>query len=1016
MEYIEHGDLGKYIAEYKTKVEAREITSQILEGLVILHERQICHRDLKPQVRRLRIRSPLSTDALIEQNILVASLSPIWVKISDFGIAKRWVGTSLKTHCGTPIYSSPEQLGMLPHKFRSLGNAYTNSIDIWALGVIVHEMLTLEIPFLDTYASNQPDLTLSIAPATDQSLDTALLHEYCKGANPFPSDSLRRACVGKDGMDFVKSLMAVDPGERVSAIVALASPWVQTRSVSQPAKKTQVPTAASTSRFGKSSRKMEKDKESDRVLDHNSPRNVHDREPAVDRVKKEERQSREGLLPRPQKVASIRIDTDQANAPRSNQRHTPSNNQHHSTSNREALYSSRIDEKRSPSVSPAWSRENRKHEPSPVKKSETVETDRTPVQKAVEAPSYQNEDCTVKESSYSNDFTMVVTESTPSALMDDTEVDHLMMAYGESRKARTSRPVILVDLPGSMKPKTPSSKEKVLFGVRTRHSGDFNRQHGRVLEKSREPTKRKSSREDRPHRTHHTSSMTEPTVGNHDAFPSMSEKYSGSMETESKDPMNRLPQRSRQISLKRTHQTKDEMPRHESTKQLSQSPSPTKPNRSIPMDIDMTSPEPEMSRKQLSLPSQAQDELPSPPRGIRLNSSPHDERRSASGGIRLLHLSQAEMNTVVQEAALNYDVETVAVAEPAREASKSSSHSPGPSNQVPQPAVYGRMQYVPVIKETSSAPRKPSRSNTSHDEEVFDPARGIPLIESGTPAWKGLSSPRNRPDSITHQSNLDEVRNVPTMEPTSAVRRGGPSMSHFMRGYSGPQIQRDPFGEFSTGRSFYYTGPMMAETGDLNDRRNEAQYQEAETDYPNKRTATRDHADSDHGGEEQRPQEDRNVVSDGVYAQQGYHPGGVSIPGGVLYPGTAASPAYPTAVKPGPIGRHRENEDEGVYDGRAYARPDEIGPYDRDGYMDQQPDRKPGGPQIFQQDPRDHYYDQWNSDEVAAALNPSTVESHTTSSTSAALPSPKLSEKDESRRWRQWVDGLKESLRKTVRK
>lgn len=51
MEYIEHGDLGKYIAEYKTKVEAREITSQILEGLVVLHEREICHRDLKPQVR-----------------------------------------------------------------------------------------------------------------------------------------------------------------------------------------------------------------------------------------------------------------------------------------------------------------------------------------------------------------------------------------------------------------------------------------------------------------------------------------------------------------------------------------------------------------------------------------------------------------------------------------------------------------------------------------------------------------------------------------------------------------------------------------------------------------------------------------------------------------------------------------------------------------------------------------------------------------------------------------------------
>lgn len=54
MEFIEHGHLGTYIAEYKTKVNAKDITLQILEGLVVLHERQICHRDLKPQVTLFR--------------------------------------------------------------------------------------------------------------------------------------------------------------------------------------------------------------------------------------------------------------------------------------------------------------------------------------------------------------------------------------------------------------------------------------------------------------------------------------------------------------------------------------------------------------------------------------------------------------------------------------------------------------------------------------------------------------------------------------------------------------------------------------------------------------------------------------------------------------------------------------------------------------------------------------------------------------------------------------------------
>lgn len=53
MEYIEHGDLGQFIADrgHEAKSGARDIASQILEGLVVLHERDICHRDLKPQVR-----------------------------------------------------------------------------------------------------------------------------------------------------------------------------------------------------------------------------------------------------------------------------------------------------------------------------------------------------------------------------------------------------------------------------------------------------------------------------------------------------------------------------------------------------------------------------------------------------------------------------------------------------------------------------------------------------------------------------------------------------------------------------------------------------------------------------------------------------------------------------------------------------------------------------------------------------------------------------------------------------
>lgn len=52
MEYIAHGDLSQYMIDYsvKAKSEAQAISMQILEGLAVLHQRGICHRDLKPQV------------------------------------------------------------------------------------------------------------------------------------------------------------------------------------------------------------------------------------------------------------------------------------------------------------------------------------------------------------------------------------------------------------------------------------------------------------------------------------------------------------------------------------------------------------------------------------------------------------------------------------------------------------------------------------------------------------------------------------------------------------------------------------------------------------------------------------------------------------------------------------------------------------------------------------------------------------------------------------------------------
>lgn len=53
MEYVQYGDLGQYVTQHwaEAKTEVKWIIVQILEGLGVLHERDICHRNMKPQVR-----------------------------------------------------------------------------------------------------------------------------------------------------------------------------------------------------------------------------------------------------------------------------------------------------------------------------------------------------------------------------------------------------------------------------------------------------------------------------------------------------------------------------------------------------------------------------------------------------------------------------------------------------------------------------------------------------------------------------------------------------------------------------------------------------------------------------------------------------------------------------------------------------------------------------------------------------------------------------------------------------
>lgn len=100
-------------------------------------------------------------------------------------------------------------------------------MDVWAAGAIVHQVLTSEIPFLDKHQDvNSTTLAADQGSAVGSPVDTDLFFNFCRGLEPFPSQSLQESKVTIEGIDFVRSLMVADPRGRVSAKDALEARWL----------------------------------------------------------------------------------------------------------------------------------------------------------------------------------------------------------------------------------------------------------------------------------------------------------------------------------------------------------------------------------------------------------------------------------------------------------------------------------------------------------------------------------------------------------------------------------------------------------------------------------------------------------------------------------------------------------------------------------------------------------------------------------------------------------------------
>jgi len=138
MEYADGGTLADAIklrgasGEHFSVERVMDWFVQIVSALSFMHSQSVLHRDLKAA------------------NVFLTSRNLI--KIGDFGISKVLDDTAqlARTAIGTPYYLAPELINGEPYGFKA---------DVWALGVLLYEMMALRRPF---QADSLPALAMRI--------------------------------------------------------------------------------------------------------------------------------------------------------------------------------------------------------------------------------------------------------------------------------------------------------------------------------------------------------------------------------------------------------------------------------------------------------------------------------------------------------------------------------------------------------------------------------------------------------------------------------------------------------------------------------------------------------------------------------------------------------------------------------------------------------------------------------------------------------------------------------------
>ena len=212
MELLTGGELFERIKNKKilTEREVSIIMKNLVSAIQYIHSQGIVHRDIKPE------------------NVIFSDCTEnAKLKIVDFGFAKlkpssssasnssSSSSSSLQTPCFTLNYAAPEVLSKAIN-FNS-SNGYDESCDLWSLGVILHTMLSGQVPFCGS----------GLEPKPVTSMQNEIIEKIKNSSKSLDLKHKPWNTISESAKSLVKGLLNIDPKKRLTLKEITRHEWLR---------------------------------------------------------------------------------------------------------------------------------------------------------------------------------------------------------------------------------------------------------------------------------------------------------------------------------------------------------------------------------------------------------------------------------------------------------------------------------------------------------------------------------------------------------------------------------------------------------------------------------------------------------------------------------------------------------------------------------------------------------------------------------------------------------------------